>query len=294
MCNNIIVLWIFYIIKILIYMIVPIILFFVRKKKIYKVLLYIEIIVLIIFLGFNFTGKNACMNNSSIRMINEIKNYNKLNQFQSIYDESKNIYTSLKPNKNFKTYTGRDLYYFNQNRDYMKNSYYECNNKKIYMSSSGSSIVAFSSVISTLYQKTISPIDMFENYKNEYSNICNSEITIENIYNSVMKKYGGISLTQISKSQIESSIRNDGIVIAKVEANENSKITCDSGYILIYSIGLDGNFLIADPALTDKSFVCPASSDAYGNIIDKDNMNKSWTLNEIDNEAVIYYLVRKV
>ncbi len=51
--------------------------------------------------------------------------------------------------------------------------------------------------------------------------------------------------------------------------------------------------MISDSTLLSNDYICPYSSDAYGSVISKDNMNKSFNLDEIDNEADIYYLVRK-
>ena len=175
----------------------------------------------------------------------------------------------------------------------MRNTYYECNGNKIYINSFGSSITSFSITISTLYDKNINPIELFNYYKEDNKDICSEEITIEKLYNSTMKRYGYITINEINSSQIESSIKNGGLVIAYLKANKNSKLTCDSVYIVIYNIGLDGKYMIADPSLQSSSFVCPYSSNAYGNIINSNNMNNSWTLEEIDSEAVNYYLVKR-
>ena len=94
---------------------------------------------------------------------------------------------------------------------------------------------------------------------------------------------------EISSSQLESEIKNGSIVIAELSSNENTKLTCDSGYIVIYNIGLDSRYMIADPALPSKDFVCPYSSKAYGNVIKSDNMNESWDLSVLNNDVVKYY-----
>ena len=175
----------------------------------------------------------------------------------------------------------------------MKNSYYKCNGKKVYLNSIGSGITSFATAISTLYDKAISPVEIFNIYKDNNSDLCNSNISLEKIYKSTMTRYGGITISQINLAQIDSTLKEGNLVIAEITANEDSKLTCDSNYIIIYSIGLDGKYKISDPALLDKSFVCPYSSEAYGSVIDSKNMDKSWTLNEINNEAVKYYMVKR-
>ena len=150
-----------------------------------------------------------------------------------------------------------------------------------------------SSTITTLYNNDVDPIKVFEIYKSYNKDICNKEITIESIYDSVMKVYGGIKIQKINSYEVESALRNDALVIAHISANKKSRLTCDNNYIVIYNIGLDGKFMIADPLLRSKTYICPYSSRAYGNVISSENMNNSWSLNEINTETVSYYMVKK-
>ena len=295
MCNNIIVLSFFIFLKVFTVLLFPIIIFILRKKDYSKILILINIVLLIFFITCNIFNINSCVYNSNINGIKRVNNKNSINLYNKMHPTIDNsVSYDITPEKKFKTYTGRDLYYFNQNKDYMKDAYYICNGKKYYINTFGSSITSFSIAISTLYDKTISPLEVFNNYKEDYIDICSGNISIEKVYNSVMKRYGALTLTQINKSQIISSLQNDGLIIVELEGNENSKLTCDYNNIVIYGIDLSGKYMIADPALPNSSFVCPYSSEAYGNVIDSNNMNKSFTLDEIDNEAVRYYLVKKV
>lgn len=293
MCNNSTVLYVFFVLKIIIYFIMPITLIFIRKKKFFKIILYINILLLLFFAINNFVGKNSCINNSSIKMINFIKRSEEKDLDRKIYDlnTGSNSSININPEKISRTYSGKELYYYNQNRDYMKNAYYECDGKKVYMNSFGSIITSYSIAISTLFQRNINPVDIFNNYKENYD-LCNSKITLENINSATMKKYGGIYISEIDSSQIESSLKNGDIVIAELLANEDSKLTCDFGYIVIYNTS-DNKYMIADPALPNSSYICPFTSNAYGNTIDSNNMEKNWSLDEIDNDAIRYYLVKR-
>lgn len=293
MCNNIIVLYIFLILKILIYFIVPILLIFLRKRKIFNIVLYIELIILILFLTANIFNKNACLVNSLPPRIKETKEFNTKQLNKSLHNTNNDYSIKITPNKKYKTFTGRSLYYYNQNKDYMNNVYYKCNDTKIYLNSVGSSITSFSTAISTLYDKAISPVEIFNYYKDSNLNICDSEITLEKVYNSTMKVYGGITLAKINKYEVESSLKNDGLVIVELKSNENSKLTCDSNYIIIYNKGLDGKYMISDPALPSKPYACSYSSKSFGNVISNENMNKTFSLDEINNEAINYYLVKR-
>lgn len=287
MCDNIILLYMFFIIKIIIYIIIPVTLIFIRKTKIFKYILYVDIVLLLIIAFNNYIGRNACINNSSIKVINDIKT---LKNNNSMYEENNNY--TITPSKNNKLYNMNDLFYYNQNSPAISNQYYKCNNKKVYMNEIGSEIMSFSIAISSLYQKNVDPVKIFNEYKSNY-NICKNGINMNDLYNSTMKSYGNILLSEISVNEIESSIKNGGLVIAELHANENSKLTCDSNYIVIYNVDFNNNYFIADPAIKSSSFICPYSSIAYGNIIDSNNMQKTWTLEEIDNESTKYYLVKK-
>ena len=292
MCNNIIVLYIFIVIKAITLVILPIIILIKRKKEYCKILILVEIFLLAFFFICNMFTINKCVYNSTLDGIERTNIDNKISLFDDLhpfinYDVEDNM-----AEKKYKTLTNKNLYYYNQNRNNIKNLYFECSGNKVYMDEVGSSITSFSIAISTLYDKEINPTKIYNYYKKDNYDFC-GEITLEKVYNSTLRRYGFITISEISSSQIENALVNDGLVIAKLSANENSILTCDTKYVVIYSKDLNGKYLIADPTLRNSSYACPYSSDAYGNVIDSDNMNKSFTLDEIDNEAVKYYLVKK-
>lgn len=292
MCNNIIVLYTFIIIKIIVLVILPVIILIKRKKEYCKILILVEVFLLAFFLLCNIFTINKCVYNSTPDGIKRTNIDNKISLFDRLhplisYGQQENI-----SEKKYKTLTSKTLYYYNQNRDNIKNLYFECSGNKKYMDEIGSSITSLSIAISTLYNNEVNPTKIYDYYKKDNFDFC-SDITIEKVYASIVKRYGAITLSEINRSQIENSLVNDGIVIAQLRANENSKLTCDAKYIVIYSKDLSGKYSIADPTLRNSDYVCPYSSEAYGNVIDSDNMNKAFTLDEIDNEAVKYYLVKK-
>lgn len=295
MCDNIIVLYIFMIIKVIAIFILPIFIFIKRKKESIKILFFIDLIILAFFYFGNLFRVNRCTYNSSFYGINLTKEgnftieYDKLHPFvDSVTDQ----YT-ISPSKNLKTYGNTSLYYYNQNKPYMSSAYFECNKNKVYMDSFGSGLTSFSIVISTLYNNNINPVQLLDVYKNNNDDLCTNKMELLDIYSATMKVYGGITMKEISSNEVYNGIKKGGYVIVELSSNENSKLTCDNGHIVIYNIAKDDKYMIADPSLKDSSYVCPYSSAAYGNIISSDNMNKSWSMDEIDNEAVRYYLVMK-
>ena len=175
----------------------------------------------------------------------------------------------------------------------MKTAYYTCDNKKIYMNSFGSSITAISTAISTLYDNNINPVQVFNLYKSDNTDLCNMKFDIGSVFSSVMKKYGALSLTNIDSSVIKDELKNGGIIIAEVSANENSKLTCDHDYIIVYNSTNDGKVMIVSPSSLDNPYVCSYSSRAYGNTIDY-SKNSTISINDLNKEAVNYYLIKKV
>lgn len=294
MCNNIIVLWLFIILKIIALVILPIIIIIKRKKNYVTYIIIADIALLLFFLLCNIFTINSCVYNSNLDGIKRVKKHNEITLYNEIHPNTDygNNSDGIEPEKNYTTATGKTLYYFNQNKAYMKTAYYTCNNEKIYMNSFGSSMTSVSIAISTLYDNSINPVQILNFYKEDNSDLCNMKFDINSIFSSVTKRYGAITLTNINSDQIKDEIKNGGIVIAEVSAKEGSKLTCDHDYIVIYNISLNGNLMYVSPASTTTPYVCSYSSRAYGSTIDYSNNNVS--LEELTNEAVNYYLIKKV
>ena len=295
MCNNIIVLWLFIILKIIALIILPIIIIIKRKKNYVLYIISADIVLLLFFMICNIFTINSCVYNSNIDGFKRVKKYNEITLYNEIHPNTDygNNSDGIEPEKKYITSTGKNLYYFNQNKAYMKTAYYICNNQKIYMNSFGSSITAISTTISTLYDNNINPVQVFNLYKNDNLDLCNTKFDIGSVFSSVMKRYGALSLTNIDSSKIKDELKNGGIVIAEVSANENSKLTCDHDYIIVYNSTNDGKVMIVSPSSLDNPYVCSYSSRAYGNTIDY-SKNSTISLDDLNKEAVNYYLIKKV
>lgn len=295
MCNNVTVLWLFIILKVIAIIILPIIIIIKRKKKYVIYIMVVDIALLLFFLICNIFTINSCVYNSSIDGIKRVEKYNEITLYNEIHPNTDfgNNPDEVNPEKNYKTSTGRTLYYFNQNKAYMKTAYYTCNNQKIYMNSFGSSITAVSTAISTLYDNNINPIQVFNIYKSDNPDLCNIKFDVGSVFSSIMKRYGALTLTNIDSSMIKTELKNGGIIIAEVSANENSKLTCDHDYVIVYNSTNDGKVMIVSPSSLDKPYVCSYSSRAYGNTIDY-SKNSTISIDDLNKETVNYYLIKKV
>lgn len=295
MCNSVTVLWLFIILKIIALIILPIIIIFKRKKNYVIYIVFADIVLLLFFMICNIFTINSCVYNSNIDGFKRVEKYNEITLYNEIHPNTDygNNSDGIEPEKKYITSTGKNLYYFNQNKAYMKTAYYICNNQKIYMNSFGSSITAISTTISTLYDNNINPVQVFNLYKNDNLDLCNTKFDIGSVFSSVMKRYGALSLTNIDSSKIKDELKNGGIVIAEVSANKNSKLTCDHDYIIVYNSTNDGKVMIVSPSSLDNPYVCSYSSRAYGNTIDY-SKNSTISLDDLNKEAVNYYLIKKV
>ena len=295
MCNNIMVLWLFIILKIIALIILPIIIIIKRKKNYAIYIIVADIVLLLFFLICNIFTINKCVYNSNLGGIQRTKSENEITLYNEIHPNTDygNNSDGIEPEKKYITSTGKNLYYFNQNKAYMKTAYYTCNNQKIYMNSFGSSITAVSTAISTLYDNNINPVQVFNLYKSDNPDLCNMKFDIGSIFSSIMKRYGALTLTDIDSSMIKSELRNGGIIIAEVSANENSKLTCDHDYIIVYNSTNDGKVMIVSPSSLDEPYVCSYSSRAYGNTIDY-SKNSTISIDDLNKEEVKYYLIKKV
>lgn len=295
MCNSVTVLWLFIILKIIALIILPIIIIFKRKKNYVIYIVFTDIVLLLFFMICNIFTINSCVYNSNMDGIKRVEKYNEITLYNEIHPNTDygNNSDGIEPEKKYITSTGKNLYYFNQNKAYMKTAYYICNNQKIYMNSFGSSITAISTTISTLYDNNINPVQVFNLYKNDNLDLCNTKFDIGSVFSSVMKRYGALSLTNIDSFKIKDELKNGGIVIAEVSANKNSKLTCDHDYIIVYNSTNDGKVMIVSPSSLDNPYVCSYSSRAYGNTIDY-SKNSTISLDDLNKEAVNYYLIKKV
>ena len=253
-----------------------------------------EIILLISIILSNVFSLNKCIYNSNINGLNkssikkEILNYNETHYSNEDYE----AVDELKPDDTFKTYKGTTFYYYNQNNDFLKNKSFTCNDE-MYLNKYGAPIASTSMAISTLLNENISPIDILDLY-NEESLYCEEDINIGDVFEAAVNRYTGLDIREITYQNVVSGIQNGGIVIAEINAKENSNLTCGKNYIVIYNISLDNKLIIADPNDSNNDYACTYTSNAFGNVIKANKTNGEWSFSDINNVATHYYLLRRI
>ena len=85
MCNNVTVLWLFIILKVIAIIILPIIIIIKRKKKYVIYIMVVDIALLLFFLICNIFTINSCVYNSSIDGIKRVKKYNEITLYNEIH-----------------------------------------------------------------------------------------------------------------------------------------------------------------------------------------------------------------
>lgn len=294
LCDNSIILSIFILIKIFIYIILPIIIVKKRRDEYVKYLIITEIILILTLLMSNVFSINSCIYNSNISGIKKtslkkkILNYNLLHSSENDYE----YITNIEPIDYYKTYNGKDFYYYNQNDIFLKQKKLECGDNK-YFNKYGASITSTAMAVSTILQTKVTPIDILDLYNSEFFD-CSIDVSIGDVFAVVVNRYSGLNISEISSTMVRDSIINGGIVIAEIQSNGNSKITCGKTFITLYNITLSGNVIIADPDDNESSFVCSYSSPSYGNILKPNRTNTEWTLDEINSQTLHYYLVKGI
>ena len=293
-CDNGIVLSIFIVIKVFIYIIFPIIIVRKRNYEYVKYFIITEIILILTLLICNIFNLNRCIYNSNISGIKKTIKKSKILDYNSLHysGEDYEMVTEIEPSTYYKTYTGKQLYYYNQNDIFLKYKKLECGNDR-YFNKYGSSITSTAMAVSTILQINITPIDILDLYNSEYYD-CTNDVNIGDVFMSTVNRYAGLQISEIPSTMVKSSIMEGGIVIAEINSNGNSEITCGKSHIVLYNITLEDKVIIADPNDSENPFVCSYSSPSYGKVLKTNRTNTEWSLDEINSQTLHYYLIKGV
>lgn len=294
LCDNNIVLFIFIIIKIFIYIIFPIIIIKKRNYDYVKYFIITEILLVLSLLISNVFSLNSCIYNSNISGMKKSSLKKKVINYNSIHytSEEYESVTDIEPLEYYKTYKGKDFYYYNQNDTFLKQKKLECGQNKNF-NKYGSSITSTAMAVSTILETNITPIDILDLYNSEYYD-CSDSVNIGDVFKVTVDRYSGLDISEIPGDMVKSSIMSGGIVIANVNANGNSTITCGNSYIVLYNLTLEGNVIIADPDDKDYPYICSYSSPSYGKTLKANRTNSEWSLDEINAQTLHYYLIKGV
>jgi hypothetical protein len=294
-CDSRIVLTIFIIFKIFVFIIIPILIIKNKNREETKYIIYTDIILIVTILLCNMFTVNKCIYNSNFDGLKKSKIKSSILDYSSLHYSSENYedLEDITANTTYKTYKGKDFYYYNQNDLLIKYNKLPCTEiSEMYMNKYGSEITSVSMALSTILQRDISPVDLFELYTEYDSSECSLGIDIGELFSLVAQRYAGLNISEISSSEVIPSIKNEGIVIVELNPTGESNLSCGNNYIVVYNTTLEGNLIIADPSDSDYDFVCSSSSNAYGSTLKANRTSKEWDFDEINKDASHYYLIK--
>lgn len=293
MCDRTVILVLLFVLKILMFIIVPgLFILFSDKldKKYMNNIYFIELLLLITFIVLRFIN-NPCIVNSTISGISVNSNKNSKNYIYS--SNSANTVERIVTNKIYTKSNKQKIYYFNINKLPLSNKKIYCDNDYAYMKNYGSNITALSIIVSSLYDENIDPIKILNLSIENNIFDCETGVNTDELINLVNNNYS-LSKREINYTELKDYIRNGGIVLAEINAGDIDKsISCSASYIVIYDVDKQGNFSILNPNDKDYKYICPENSEGYGKVIDSNTNDKLYSLDDIKNLSSRYIILER-
>lgn len=267
MCENNLVLTILLIIKISIIIILIIgIVSCLRTKEItslFKKTVIIDLFFLLLLLIVFFINKDCIINSSFNKINNKYKQYTK--SIDSDMDAS-----LVKNAEKYKISGNKKLFFYNNNTMPLSNVPINCSNK-IYYKNYGESVSFISSMLSTLFQKDISPVEIMDLAIDNNIFDCDTTIDFESLLSLVQLKYN-VTAKKINIDELDSILKNKQIILSKIEYNENSNknLTCNNGFIILYNSTESNYNYITNSTNKLTDYICPENTLGSFDIIKKD------------------------
>lgn len=287
MCDRSAVLIIFLILKGLILIVTPIVLYFLYKRdnKLFTMVGVLDALFIIIFIILKLVG-NPCIKNSTFSYI---KNYT--GTVVTAHEANDNMYETIHPTSIYDARNGKSAYFYGLNYEPLKKHKILCD-KKSYMKNYGDSITAITTLIANYYDIEINETEVIS-YLEEANLIdCEKGINFENAFIQIASKYYSNPI-QIPKYDIDTYLNNGKSVLVETQNiyDETGNFGCERDYIVIYNRDNEGEYNIINPNDRINSYFCPSNTIGYGSIIEGKQNSKTYTLDEIDSKALRYYVV---
>lgn len=271
MNNQTVLLILLFIIKVILFLVIPIFLIFTRKvdNKFNRYLSIYDIVGILIFIALLIFNYDFSKNIS----ISGIRNNIKINNNSVyIYEPKRNNAEEVTTETIYTTNKDRKVFYFNNNNSQLGNLKILCNNKPMYFKHFGNSISAISTLISTYQGTSLNPVDILKlSYENDIID-CDDGIDIDDLINVINKNYS-TKIKEIDSSGIDSYLYDGNIVLAEVEYNQliENNLTCSKSYVIIYKVYGD-YYKIINPNNYDYDYICPDNTPGSLSVI-KANIN---------------------
>ena len=282
MCERSSILTLFFILKIIVLLIIPIVIIFIKKISYKKTmgLLYLDIIIIIIFILLRIFN-NGCVVNSNISGIKNSYYLNGSNYIRESNDP--NNVNQIITNKKYKTNSGKDVFYFNNNQLPLSDKKIICSdNSEVYMKNYGNSITTISMLLSSYFDENIDPVQILNlTLESEIFN-CNNGVSFDSLMALVSDRYN-VNFIEINSNNLYNEISNGNVILAEVKyVNDTINVTCDKGYILIYNIDNSNKYHILYSNDSTNDIICSDNSSGALSTISKNLNLKEWDLNNLN------------
>ena len=289
MCDRSSVLVLFIILKILILVVLPILVFILYKleHKLFNTVGIVNILFIIGLIILKLTS-NDCVTNSTFSYFNQ-----KEENIDIIYENSdqSTIYESVYSNDTYVASDMHEAYFYGLNYDSLKNTTISCD-KKSYMNNYGDSISAITTLIANYNRSDINIIEILTVLEENNLIDCDNGFDFDKVFEKLSEEYN-FKIISISKEQVYNYITKGNSVLVETtnKPSYNNNFGCEKDYIVIYNTSEENGYSIINPNDKDYSYFCPSNTIGYGSIIKGDQNSKSFTIDEIDSKALRYYTI---
>lgn len=248
-------------------------------------LLVLEIIILLLFIVLKISN-NSCITNSNINYIKRSKSTIDYNG--TGFSKDPNILEKIITNEIYKGPTGKNVYYFSNNKLPLSDKKIVCEDKELYMKNYGNTLTAASILVSSVLQKNIDPIEVMHVAFKYNIFDCEKGVKTEDLLNALANEYH-LRVSYVDESMLVNYVNQGGVVLAKVIVKPNfNNFACDESNIIIYNVNSQNELYILNPNNRDSDYICPSNSAGYGQIIKANSNNKAWSFNSINSVSYEY------
>jgi hypothetical protein len=193
-----------------------------------------------------------------------------------ISDLYENISTSnsiktLEAVKDYKTHRNSNVYYYDGLNMPLSAKKIKCESGYDYYKYYSDIITSTSMLLSTYFDKTISPLEVLDKTINAGLIKCGEPINQDSFFYMIYNEYH-VDFKVINNSELRNYILNGKPVL--LETNGNGNLSCNQSYFLIYDVNNNDDYLLLDPNNKSYNYICPDGSTGFGSML-KPNYNDS-------------------
>ena len=263
----------FCIIKILVIVVAPIVLYRFRKLNINKLFYGLEIgalciIAALYIIGFSYVVDSNISSILNMKLLSPTIEDNST-EFMISLESSKRI-GEIEADTDYKTHRNEDVYYYNGYEFPLAGRKIECNGGNDYYKYHSDIMTSTAMLLSTYFGRQIDPIEVYNKASDNDIIDCKEPINSDDFFYMISNEYK-VNFKVLDSSELKNYILNGKPVLMETEGNGN--LSCYQTYFLIYDVNNAGEYLLLDPNDKSYRYICPEGTEGFGNVL-KANYNK--------------------